>query len=582
MPPKPLVADGLWYCLCPSYKQTPLNRSNRLWPLKRQGNGAVKARSPARTFSSATGGASRPTEPQASSEKDNESQHENSDFELLKEMARDTPGSRLSTRVFNDFTQLPYHLRKVSYPEFLESKLRKTAEREPNYKHTMRLLSELIRRRGTQPQTFHYWALIMANAHPFMGCPKNVRKLLDEMRENNIPFDSATLHAVLKVLAIHPDYLFRQEILRTLRDRWLAISPEGWHNVVTGYIREGQFEMALDQISHMEAQNIPVEQWLYSLLIYNLCDVEDFDMVMELMCRWQNSGKELSPNLWFQVLVTSSECYHEKCVRYVWKERVEAGLLNPPYGVCSNILTMTSRTGNIWLAREVFRVMRERDAIFLLEDYNRLVDTFLAADQLDQALRTLCTAQKAAFKLDESATRSIFTYCIQTNLSPRTLWATLARMKNKEGLNIPPAATNAAIEVAVHHNHMSVALEFYRALQDTFSHRPTATTFNHLIRGCRMTGEHDLANTFVQEMVLLDVFPDRMTYDQLILLCVDAGKFREAHRYFVEMMESGFALTQGSKVHIRTKCFDSEDRYAKLLQYDAEIRKPIARRPMKR
>ncbi|OAX84831.1 hypothetical protein ACJ72_00791 [Emergomyces africanus] len=71
-----------------------------------------------------------------------------------------------------------------------------------------------------------------------------------------------------------------------------------------------------------------------------------------------------------------------------------------------------------------------------------------------------------------------------------------------------------------------------------------------------------------------------MTYEYLVLLCVDAGKFREAHRYFVEMMDSGFSLTPGSKVHVRTRCFDSEDQYAKLLQYDSEIRKPIARRPM--
>ncbi|KKZ66296.1 hypothetical protein EMCG_07960 [[Emmonsia] crescens] len=583
MSARAIVADGLWHCLCPSYKQVPLKWSNFPRRLKQHVNPAVKAISAARSFSRTSEAALLSPELNSHFAEGNGTLPGKYDSDMSGEMDQDFTeaprGKIFSHTTFQEFTYLDETIRSQGDEE-IEKRLRETVKRAPNYKSTMKLIRELIRRRGFQPQTWHYTVLIAANADALMGCPKHVRSLLKEMHENNIPIDSATLHAALKVLAVHPDYILRQKILHTLRDRWLTISPEGWHNIVTGLIREGQFEMALDHISRMQAQNIPIEPWLYSLLIYNLCAVEDFDMILELMLKWINNGNELSPNLWFHILVAASESFHEKCVSFVWKKRVQSGLINPPYGVCSNILIMTSRTGNTSLASKVFRVLREREGIFLLEDYNCLVDTYLAAGNLSLALRVLCTAQTATFTLDETATRSIFTYCIEKNIPPRTVWQKLTNMKTKERRNVPLVAVNAVIEMAVHHKSMTVALEFYRELADVFKHRPSATTFNHLIRGCRVTGAHEMANFFVQEMILLDVFPDRMTYEYLVLLCVDAGRFREAHRYFVEMMDSGFALTPGSKVHVRTRCFDSEDQYAKLLQYDSEIRKPIARRPM--
>ncbi|OAX84832.1 hypothetical protein ACJ72_00792 [Emergomyces africanus] len=499
MSTRAIVADGLWHCLCPSYKQAPLKWLNFPGRLKQHVNPALKVRSAAtRSFSRTTGAAFLSPVPNSQFAVGNGMLSEKYDSDPLGEIDEcftETPrGKAFSHKKFREFTYLSRPIRDLG-DERIEAMLRQTVEGAPNYKSTMKLMRELIRRRGVRPQTWHYTVLIMANTDSLMGCPKHVRRLLKEMHENNIPIDSATLHAALKVLAVHPDYILRQKILHTIRDRWLTISPEGWHNIVTGLIREGQFEMALDHISRMQAQNIQVEPWLYSLLIYNLCEVEDFDMVLELMLKWINSGNELSPNLWFQVLVGASESFHEKCVTYVWKRRVQSGLINPPYGVCSNILTMTSRTGNTWLAREVFRVLQEREGIFLLEDYNCLVDTYLAADDLDSALHVLCTAQKATFNLDETATRSIFTYCIEKNIRPRTVWQALADMKTNERINVPLVAVNAVIEMAVHHKTMTVALEFYRALADVFEHRPSATTFNHLIRGCRVTGAHEMANS---------------------------------------------------------------------------------------
>ena len=60
----------------------------------------------------------------------------------------------------------------------------------------------------------------------------------------------------IKALAVHPDYELRENVLRQLRDRWMPLTPDGWHSVVAGLTREHQFELALDHIANMEKNHV--------------------------------------------------------------------------------------------------------------------------------------------------------------------------------------------------------------------------------------------------------------------------------------------------------------------------------------
>jgi hypothetical protein len=331
----------------------------------------------------------------------------------------------------------------------------------------------------------------------------------------------------------------------------------------------------------MEAQSIEVSDWLYGLLIYNLCDIEEFDEVVNLMRSRTNNGYQLSPNLWFHVLDTASDALHEEATNYVWKQRVETGLLNPSYGMCNNVLTITSRTGNAELATSVFRILGERKTPFVLSDYEALVDTYVMAGDIDSAFRILCMIKKTNVELEESSTRSILTYMIQTKMEPWVAWTFLKRLQTEEKRDIPIAAANVIIELCAQTRAMTEAVDIYKELHTVCLGGPETTTFNHLFNACRNSQRHDICTFLVQEMIFLKVLPNRMTYENLILFCVDSDRYKEAYKYLVEMTGSGFSLSEAARKHVRTKCFVSHDTYAKQLQYDAGVRKQISMRVKK-
>ena len=68
-----------------------------------------------------------------------------------------------------------------------------------SYNWTKVLVQFLIRDRGEEPDSRHYYALILANTDPVEGSVDQVEYLLKEMEDTQVPIDSTTYHAVLKV-----------------------------------------------------------------------------------------------------------------------------------------------------------------------------------------------------------------------------------------------------------------------------------------------------------------------------------------------------------------------------------------------
>lgn len=388
---------------------------------------------------------------------------------------------------------------------------------------------------------------------------------------------------VLQVLAIHPDYIFRQEVLQMLRNQWLALSPAGWHNVVTGLIRECQYEMALETLSRMKSQNIDVPEWLLQLLIYNLCDCEEFDCVLDLMQDHVKQGGQFSPTLWYHVLDTASNALHEECSSYVWKQRVEIGLINPPRGVCNNILTITSRTGNTQLATSVFQFLLSGKQAITNEDYEALIDTYVMTGSIYSAFMILCMMTGTALNQENTATRSILSYLISTNEDSRTTWGTLRELSTKVK-EAPISAVNVILELCVHKGQLDVALELYKDINTFIPKGPNTSTFNCLIHGSRKMNKLDYANFFVQEMIESKVLPDRATYEELVLLCAGRAQFEPAHNYLCEMRTSGFDLTRAGGTRLKSICSDSTDKYAKIIMADMDgvAKKPAERRRRRR
>lgn len=115
----------------------------------------------------------------------------------------------------------------------------------------------------------------------------------------------------LKVLSIHPDYLLRTDILQEMKERWFSLSPEGWHSVVVGLLRDRQFELAMDTLERMHSDQIRVQPWLYDIFTYQLCELDELDEAFKILkYRIEQDMQEVTPTMWYYMLDAFSAAYH--------------------------------------------------------------------------------------------------------------------------------------------------------------------------------------------------------------------------------------------------------------------------------
>jgi pentatricopeptide repeat protein len=433
----------------------------------------------------------------------------------------------------------------------------------------------LIRDRHVRPEVRHYRALILANSDAERGSPEVVRQLLSEMEKNGIPADSGTLHAALQVLAVHPDYLLRQEILRTLRDRWLPLSPAGWHYVVAGFLRENQFELALDHIAHMERKEIMVENWLHSLLIYNLCDIGDFDEVLRQMRKRTSQGHDMTTELWLYVLDVAVAASHLETTRYIWTQTVQLGYLHPSKVLCRDTLTVAAEKGDTKLASLVIRFLSESDVPLILQDYEKTVEAHVKSGKLSSAFEILCKMHKAGIKLEHTSTRAIFNYMVQTRTSPRQAWAILKKLKSLK-YPIPMECAHVVIELCDYESFndpfaVDEGISLYQELYSLCPGKADVSIYNTLIGMARRAKNIQAGMFAVKEMSSLGVIPNDKTFEHLIMMCLDAGNFESAYRYYQDLVARGFRPDAYTRQEIMSVCSESNDQFAIQLRNDPQM-----------
>jgi hypothetical protein len=178
---------------------------------------------------------------------------------------------------------------------------------------------------------------------------------------------------------VHPDYIFRSSILDTMAKQWISLTPSMEHFVIAGYIREGQLELALQSIERMHQQKTPVGQWLYGLIIYSLCEVEDFDAVLRLLYHTEDGRIEIPTYTLHHVLDKASECLHLDLTKRIWHDMVEPTYINPSTGICYNVLLTAARSGDRALADSVSKVLSHRQSKPSDLEYDLLEETYVKA-----------------------------------------------------------------------------------------------------------------------------------------------------------------------------------------------------------
>ncbi len=367
----------------------------------------------------------------------------------------------------------------------------------------------------------------------------------------------------MQALAVHPDYLLRQRILEELRQRWFSLTKDGWHDVVVGLLRERQPELALDTLDQMQKEGAKIDSWLFDLIIYTLCSAEEFDSAVNLMQHRISSGElHISATLWYHLLDTASRALHHRGTLFAYKARIGSSYLNPPAGICINILSTAARHGDIYLATSVLRVLGRRSGNPIqLHHYEALLETYMTANDIRTSFTLLTIMTAAGHPPTEASTRPIFTYLSQSpSLAP--IAVSILEELREQDRQIPIQAVNVVMEGYIFHRDLASALSIYKTLHKFGdSLNPNTATYNLLFRGCTQAARKDLAMFLASEMVAFKVAPDRLTYDRLTLVCLNSeNNIDDAWRYFEEMRGLGWWPRNGTAMALARRACARGDR----------------------
>lgn len=308
MPSARILNDGLWHCVCPLFDLAFLAKSHRPRRLKTNLPNGCKTSPSATSRSGLSTSAYAPNGQQRQSF--NGDDGGKSRFFTQRPVLRRVDHGRKAPE--STATQLYDKLRLASY--------------RGNHREVESIVGVLVRDHHEQPNIRLYNAMILSNIDSVNGSAAKASRLFREMTLEGIIPESGTYHALLKVrasigtlptissdwtlcqvLAIHPDYNLRSTILTELRQRWFTLTNDGWHDVITGLLKEKQLEIALDHLEQMQREDNQVKSWLYDMIVYTLCEVEEFEEAITLI-KDRIAGGELriSANLWFSLLDTAS------------------------------------------------------------------------------------------------------------------------------------------------------------------------------------------------------------------------------------------------------------------------------------
>lgn len=203
MSPTTTRFDGLWLYLCPVLRNIPV-RAVRFLPVIRNYSIARHSTSaiPRQPYPPTEATPSPASPEYDQSQLDHNGKKKDPRTARFSKMAlyrrESQPGYGMPARVWQTRMKLPQDFETRPNTN-LENIMQRAAGDRCDLSGTITLIRELIEKRGVPPQLRHYKSMILANADAYLGSPIQVRSLLEEMEDNGIPADSATLHAALKV-----------------------------------------------------------------------------------------------------------------------------------------------------------------------------------------------------------------------------------------------------------------------------------------------------------------------------------------------------------------------------------------------
>ncbi|KAF1949037.1 hypothetical protein CC80DRAFT_458231 [Byssothecium circinans] len=534
MPPRPIINDALWRCLCPRYTQLPYTSH-----LPSAGKGAT----PARNRIPRTASPRRPTHQLRAYNTSTQSPPGRDVFgtygagAMSPQKRADSASAHRSLKENVPMHQLP--------TSALYDRLRIDGA-AGKHEEVMNIIRILIKDRREVPNTAMYTAVLHSCANCQAVTAGAIRKILQEMQENGIELDGRGAECVLEALAVHSDYMLRTDILEYMKERWFDLSDRAHNFVVAGMLRDRLFEQALEKLEDMIRNRIKVELWLWDKTIWMLLEfgeIEEAFYVLSLRQNVEGQDIKLTGVMWLQLLDAAGKKHLADAAVLIWNMRVIPGYLKPPTGTCLNMLSIAARTGNVKLGTDVFRILTERDTVLNTHHYEALIECYLNASDIFSAFSVVVIMQDSGLRIAPEALHPLITYLTQSESRPMEAFKTLQTLSSG-GRKVPLVAVNACIRGCFGAKdkdiHMTPAVEIYKALHTVCPTGPDIQTFNILLAGCGRSKRKELAMFLANEMIQLGIKPDAITYDRLIIVCLNVYDYEDAMLYYEEMRGMGW------------------------------------------
>ena len=279
---------------------------------------------------------------------------------------------------------LPHRQKKETIPSFrdyiakapieeVEEHLRRFALYKPDVQGTERMLKVLIRDRGVAPQPHHYENQLLSNADSWRGSASAVRAILEEMEKEKIGIGVPILRAVLKVLAVHPDFSLLIASLDQMSRQGVEPSVQDTIYIILILTRLNQFELAFSHFQHLLSTSptpdnllkSPIPKYLYTTLLYRLClpPVSNYTATVDLLYLLADHNLPLSNLCIACLLDAATSNLHFELTLYLWRSHVDTHYIIPNDSQCRHALLIAARSHNSELATKAGQILEQRQNV---------------------------------------------------------------------------------------------------------------------------------------------------------------------------------------------------------------------------
>ncbi|CAJ0549147.1 Ff.00g027600.m01.CDS01 [Fusarium sp. VM40] len=357
-----------------------------------------------------------------------------------------------------------------------------------------------------------YESMLAAMAAP-SGSSGGIRRILADMRDQNIPLSADVCYLALEALTVHPEYVLRQEVMEIMDKHWFEYTMSAKQNIAVAMLREGQHELAMDKIAQLMNEAEHIDLWVYDVFILEYGRLGFFDEMLYLFKQRKHAkGTDSSfRNIQLMALDMFSQGFHHAGTLFVWADVIKTSIHNPSNGILENVLATAARHGDANLATEALDKLSKRGK---LDQYHHdaIVEAFANAGDVEGAFVTLNTLQNAGWVVDQGTTRPILQALLRdVALIHKSVYA--IHIMHKEG----PVALDAVmvtVEALARTRTSEAAMPLFRDTYRFTGRNPRCSDIEKLLRYCvDMEAKYELAKAYNAEIAKMDLVPGTPAQD---------------------------------------------------------------------